>query len=90
MTHVSCSLIAQVMKVNQDPTATLETVWTVGEGSFFFQYDPNLASISQCHLKMIFSIPRAKDATEAVSNIQKHEEYIRKYEKNRDRELDEK
>ena len=45
--------------------------------------------MSQCHLKMILSIPRAKDANEAVSIIQKLEEYIRKYEKNRDRELDE-
>ena len=54
-----------------------------------FQYDPNLASMSQCHLKMILSIARAKDANEAVSNIQKLEEYIRKNEKNRDRELDE-
>ena len=54
-----------------------------------FQYDPNVASVSQCHLKTILSIPRAKDAGEAVSNIQKFEEYIRKYEKHRDRELDE-
>ena len=38
-----------------------------------FQYDPNLASMSQCHLKVVLSIPRAKDANEAVSNIQKLE-----------------
>jgi hypothetical protein len=50
-----------------------------------FQYDPNLASMSQSHLKMLLGIPKAKDANEAVTNIQKLEEYIRKYEKNKDK-----
>ena len=59
------------------------------EQSKFFQFDPNLASMSQCHLKIILSILRAKDVNEAVSNVQMLEEYIRKYEKNHDRELDE-
>lgn len=54
-----------------------------------FQFDPNLASLSQCHLKAILAIPRAKDTNEAVANIQKLEDLIRKYEKTRDKELDE-
>ena len=54
-----------------------------------FQYDPNLASMSQSYLKMLLGIPKAKDANEAVVNIQKLEDYVRKYEKNRNKELDE-
>ena len=41
-----------------------------------FQYDPQLASQSQSTPKMILSAPRAKDATEAVSRIQKLEELV--------------
>jgi hypothetical protein len=52
-----------------------------------FQYDPNLASMSQSYLKMLLGIPRAKDANEAVADIHKLEDYVRKYEKNRDKEL---
>ena len=54
-----------------------------------FQFEPNQPSITQCHLKAILAIPRAKDATEAVNTIQKLEDSIRRYEKSRDKELDE-
>ena len=54
-----------------------------------FQYDPNLASMSQGYQKWLLGIPRAKDANEAVANIQKHEDHARKREKNKDEELDE-
>ena len=54
-----------------------------------FQFEPNLASVTQCHLKAILAIPRAKDATDAVSIIQKLDDLIRRYEKARNKELDE-
>ena len=37
----------------------------------------------------MLGIPRAKDANEAVANIQKLEDYVRKYEKNKGTELGE-
>ena len=54
-----------------------------------FHYEPSLASITQCHLKAALAIPRAKDATEAVSNVQRLDDLIRRYEKARNKDLDE-
>ena len=54
-----------------------------------FHNEPNLASTTQCHLKAILAIPRAKDATDAVSNVPRLDDLIRRYEKARNKDLDE-
>ena len=54
-----------------------------------FHYEPNLASITQCHLKALLAIPRATGATEAVSNVQRLDDLIRRCEKARNEDLDE-
>ena len=53
-----------------------------------FAFDPQLASQAQNTLKSILNIPRTKDAPEAVAHIQKPEELIRPYERNKDKDLD--
>ena len=44
--------------------------------------------MSQSYLNMLLGTPRAKDAGEAVANIQTPEDFVRKYERNEHKELD--
>ena len=62
----------------------LATVLTHGEGSH-----SNLSSIARCHVKAILSFPQAKNATDAVSNIKKLDDLIRRCKKARNCDLDE-
>ena len=50
---------------------------------------PTWPRFTQCHLKAILAITRAKDATKAVSNGQRLDDLIRRFEKARNKDLDE-